>query len=128
MVVITSGAGAGYPYCGIIVLWNRLRTQARPHNLIRMTFHQNCVTLPASVVLNMIDKGRKITYRTFLKYVDVDHLAEQFPQYAWSLSEIREGNLRMKDDFVVEFYKSEFKGKPCVYVVHSAIEYVFIYQ
>jgi len=32
----------------------------------------------------------------------------------------------IKDDWAVSFCKSKYKGKPCYYIVHSGIEYIFL--
>ena len=71
----------------------------------------------------MIDTAREITYETLLRHVSTDELASVFPDYEWGRGK-RDG-LKLKDDYAVSFYSSTYRGKPCVYVCHSAIEYIF---
>ena len=35
------------------------------------------------------------------------------------------GGLRLKDDWHVGYFKSTYDGKPCYYIDHSRIEYIF---
>ena len=36
------------------------------------------------------------------------------------------GNLTIKTDYAVQFYKSEYLGKPCAYLTWSGYEYIWI--
>ena len=73
----------------------------------------------AEKIDSMVEQSRQITYKTFLKYVCFSHLMKVFPFYQGS-------GLHIKNDYGVSFHKSEYENKPCVYVCHSAIEYIFI--
>lgn len=46
--------------------------------------------------------------------IGMEHLATVFPDAA-----------ALKDDFGVNWHKSVWRGIPCIYVVHSAIEHIF---
>ena len=35
------------------------------------------------------------------------------------------GGLRLKDDWHVSFHRSRYRGQPCYYIKHSAIEYIW---
>lgn len=72
----------------------------------------------------MIDNGRSVTYRTLLKHVPVDELARLFPDYEWRPGIKNE--LRLKDDWAVEFSRSHWRGERCYYVRWSGIEFVFL--
>ena len=67
----------------------------------------------------MIDKGRQIKPDTFFKYVDFEELSKMmgYPE---------SGNLTLKNDYAVSFYKSKWDKKICYYMNHSAIEYIFV--
>jgi len=82
-----------------------------------------CVNSTAAKIHAMVDRAREITYRTFARYVTSEHLAEVFPWYTWGPG--RKGGLRFKDDFAIAYYRSEYNGRKCVYINHSAIEYIF---
>jgi hypothetical protein len=70
----------------------------------------------------MTDNARQIEYRTAMRAIGRDVLAEVFPDYDWNK---RPHYLTMKRDWHVGYYKSTFRGQPCIYVKHSAIEYIF---
>ena len=36
--------------------------------------------------------------------------------------------LHLKDDWHVNYYRSTFRGQPCYYAKHSAIEHIFTLQ
>ncbi len=80
-----------------------------------------CVGMPMKDVpsLNeMIDNSREVTLKTFRKHCDSREWED-------SMGYLRRGGLPLSGDWHVRFYKSKFKGKPCYYVVHSAIDYIF---
>ena len=83
-----------------------------------------CISIPMSQVddLNaMTDRARRITYRTARQHIGKNALALVFDNYDWGNGKY----LTMKRDWHVGYYKSTFRGKPCIYVKHSAIEYIF---
>ena len=87
----------------------------------------NCVNSGAKVIGRMVDQARKITYRTFMDKVgrDTVRMVYPFDTYAWGRNE---KGLRMKDDRHVRYYCSMYRGRPCYYVDHSSIEYVFVLE
>lgn len=83
-----------------------------------------CVNIPMCRVgelQDMIDRAQRITYRTARRRIG-QALAQVFPDYDWSN---RPRHLPMKRDWHVGYYRSVYRGKPVVYVRHSAIEYIF---
>ena len=72
----------------------------------------------------MQNHARELKYKAFLSHVDKKELEKLFPHYHWKPG--RNRGLRMKDDWAVSYWKSVYDSKPCVYVVHSCIEYVFV--
>lgn len=72
---------------------------------------------------NMMDQAKQITYRTFVKAVGLDSVRQIFGDYSWGY---QRGDIRMKNDPYVTYYRSVFNGRPCYYVRHSAIEYIFV--
>ena len=77
-----------------------------------------CVHLPAEDVIDMVDREREITYRTFCKYVDIKDLNIQFGY------DVIPG-MTLGSDYAVSFHRSKYRNTPCVYMRHSAIEYIF---
>jgi len=71
---------------------------------------------------DMMDKAKQITFRTFAKAVGLDSIRAIFGDYQWG----RGKDLRMKNDPYVTYYRSVYNGKPCYYVRHSGIEYIFV--
>ena len=87
----------------------------------KMRYVTCCVYAQGNDIENMVDVAKEIKYATFMKYVNSKELA-RILTYPWG----REEGLRLKSDYHVRYYKSMYKGKPCVFIVHSAIEYIFV--
>lgn len=80
-----------------------------------------CINSTADAIRDLIEHERAITYRTALKRIGRTNLARVFPDYDWR----GQGGLTMKRDWHVGYYKSRYLGRPCYFVRHSAIEYIF---
>ena len=78
----------------------------------------NCVNSTSELIEEMVDNSREIKYSTLLKHVSQKELDEIFPIYNGS-------GLTLEKDYSTSYYKSKYNGKPCVYVEHSRIEYIF---
>lgn len=90
-----------------------------------MNYITSCVAIghqDVPALNDMIEQARQVSYRTAQRAIGHDALASTFPDYDWSR---RPRDLTMKRDWHVAYFRSEFRGKPVVYVVHSAIEYIF---
>ena len=90
----------------------------------------NCVSSTASAINAMVDQATEITWETFRKHVPVEEVRNTFPAYSYRGEEFDEfGKLtigfHIKDDYMVGFWKSRYKGVCCYYITHSAIEYIF---
>ena len=98
-----------------------------------MTFLTTCANCPGPTagddINEMADAAREISWRTFRKYVSPKTLASLplLSSYHWGQGPPRKGTwrLRLQEDRAVSFHKSKFRGRPCVYLVHSAIEHIF---
>jgi len=84
-------------------------------------FVTNCIHSTAEAIHQMTDDAREITWRTFTRHVSVDELKALFPFYDWSGSH----GLHLSRDWSVSYWKSTYQGRPCYYVDHSRIEYIF---
>lgn len=89
------------------------------------TYRTNCTESTERLIRNMLDhdENREITRATFLKYVDRESLraVEDILGYEGHPSQ----GLTMAGDGYVTYWKSFYRGRPCVYFSWSAIEYIF---
>lgn len=83
----------------------------------------NCVTTTNKQLTPMISNARQIDFDTFAQAVDMAEVKRLFPQYNWNGD--NSNGLRLNDDRYVSYWESAFMGKPCVYIQHSCIEYIF---
>lgn len=90
-------------------------------------FATTCVQASPRHIQTMVEGARPISCKAFLRNVGRAEAEDAFPDYCWCR---KAGcpNLHLRQDWAVRFYRSTFEGKPCVYVDHSAIEYVFVGQ
>lgn len=85
-----------------------------------------CVDLKGRDITEMCDKATEVSYQTIRK-----RLGKALMEFAESMGyETSPGGSRrgifLSNDYHVRYYKSRYKGKPCYYIYHSCIEYVFI--
>jgi len=84
-----------------------------------------CVDLNGDDISDMVDEADQISWKEFYKYVDREDVEELFHGYGYDWSKRPKG-LSLEKDWAVRTFRSKYKGKPCVYIQHSAIEYVFV--
>jgi hypothetical protein len=89
-----------------------------------MVFTTNCISSDGESINRMTDAARSITRRTFLRHVAPGALAEIEQSLCYDTGTER-GGLRMSNDWAVSYHKSTYRGRPCVYFRHSAIEWIF---
>lgn len=70
----------------------------------------------------MIDEARDVSYRTFRRRVPA--VAKLAAEMGYESHPAK--GLTIKDDWMVHYAKSTWYGKPCYFLTHSAIEYVFL--
>jgi hypothetical protein len=93
----------------------------------RKSYLRNCVSWPMDEVheLNqMIENATPISLATFRKHVDREQLDELEKALGYATRSYEKG-VRLSKDYHVGFYRSTLNGAPVVYLLHSAIEYVF---
>ena len=85
-----------------------------------------CVSLNGQDINDMKDHPscREITRETFIKHVGREKLWDSEERLGYERHPKR--GLTMAGDWHVGYFKSVYRGYPCVYFVHSAIEHVFI--
>ncbi len=87
----------------------------------KYVYHTCCVQSDAESIQDMVDQAREISLATFRRHCDCEDW-ERDMGYARG----REAGIHLKNDYHVSFHRSRFRGHPCCFAVHSAIEYVFI--
>ena len=85
-----------------------------------------CVDLKGCDITEMCDGATEVSYRTVRK-----RLGKALMKFAASMGyKTSPGGSRrglfLSNDYHVRYYKSRYKGKPCYYIDHSCIDYVFI--
>jgi len=86
-----------------------------------MTYLTCCVNSTYELISDLQDSAVDISYKTFRKY------AEGLDEWAKSMGYEARSNqgLTLKNDFMVGYYKGVYSGKPCVFLTHSSIEYIW---
>lgn len=83
-----------------------------------MEYNTNCVNSTAKLIDNMIDKSVEITAPELSKIIGKPLIDIQM--------KIGYGDwMSIDDDWAVRFYKSTYDGKNCVYILWSAIEWIY---
>ena len=82
-----------------------------------------CVNSTAAKIDAMVAEAREVTYRTIAR-----HCAglEEWARANLYDTGTDRGGLRLKNDWAVTYFKSRYGGKPCYYICHSCIEYIWI--
>lgn len=86
----------------------------------------NCVRSTAELIGSMVDNDaavEEIAYRDFVSMLG-DGDAQAGEEVLHEAFPPRPG-LTLEQDYHVRYHASSFDGMPCLYVVHSAVEYVF---
>jgi hypothetical protein len=85
------------------------------------TFETNCVNSDGESIQEMVDAATETTYETMVRN------CEGLLEWAVGQGYERRSNkgLTLKNDWHVAYHRSTFRGKPCYFLVWSAIEYVW---
>jgi len=76
-------------------------------------YHINCVDAKGDDIEEMTDIAKEISWKTLFGYVNKSDVNDIF-------------GYDVSKDYSVSCYKSKYRGKPCFYIQHSRIEYVFL--
>lgn len=91
--------------------------------MTRYKFLTSCVNTKGDDINEMQAVAKEVTRGTFLQYVDRASLADLTD--ALGYERYPRAGLTMAGDWHVSYYRSIYRGQPCVYFVHSCIEYIF---
>lgn len=85
----------------------------------------SCVESNNQSITDMIESPveEEVSYEEFMSNVSRDEIKSLFPIYDW---EEGTDGFTLQNDYHVSYHKSKFEGYDCYYMVHSAIEWVFI--
>ena len=66
-----------------------------------------------------------IAYRTFRRIVGGDVLDARAKQLGYEVGPQRRGELRIHNDWHVSYHRSTYRGRPCLYIMWSAMNQIF---
>lgn len=84
-----------------------------------MFYRTNCTVTEAKLLEPMCENAEEISLIEFKKEVD----SESFNEFSKMLGYNK--NFPIEKEPFITYHKSNFDGKPCVYAVQSAIEWIF---
>lgn len=79
----------------------------------------------------MTENAQTVTWETFRRHVPIHEVMGCFPYYSYRgednnpVTKEQTIGYHIKDDWAVGFWRSEYRGKPCYYITHSGIEYIW---
>lgn len=79
-----------------------------------------CVHSDGPSINRMTDAAREVTLRTFRRRCATRNWEESL-----GYERAGRGGLALSNDWHVSFHKSVYRGRPCYYARHSAIEHIF---
>lgn len=88
------------------------------------SYWKNCSDFHPSEIrhlLHMVNDAKEITFRTFFQYCKREEAYKLF-----DYERDKRKGLTLEQDTHVRYYQSTYKGERCFYLVHSAIEYIFM--
>ena len=94
---------------------------------MNFTFWKSCPSLTPDEVpaqSEMIAQGEDVSYRTFRRLVGGEEMDRWASGHGYDVGHER-GGLRLSKDWHVAFYRSTWEGKPCLFLVWSAMEMIW---
>lgn len=85
-------------------------------------YETSCVNSTAELINALSISAKEVSYRTVLKHCEgLLDWADGFNVY----SRRSDCGLTLKEDWHVTYHKGTYDGRPCYYVQHSGIEYIW---
>jgi hypothetical protein len=82
----------------------------------------NCIESSYELISAMIDQAKEVSLSVVRKHCqEIEHWAKDMGYAKNSRS-----GLTLKNDWHVAYYKSFYDSKPCYFIRHSAIEYIWV--
>jgi len=88
-------------------------------------FVTDCVSAKGDDITEMVDEAEDVTWEEFNRHVSNDEIRLVMGDFYDYDDQDNNAGLKFQDDPYVSFHKSVYRGRPCYYFDHSAIEYVF---
>ena len=79
-----------------------------------------CVDSDGRSIDQMVDAGREVKNETFRRKLGPDAYRELEKRFGYGR------HLSLADDYHVRYFTSIYRGQKCIYMVHSAIEYIYV--
>ncbi len=97
-------------------------------------FEIDCTQSTAQKIDDMIDQAVPVEWEAIEDHIGIDQLRSMYPFAIYSyegeeynpITGEQTMSMSLKDDYAVEFFRSRYDGVPSYYIVHSAIEYIFL--
>lgn len=89
---------------------------------MRFVYLTSCVDSDAESIQTMVDEAEEVTCRRFREECN----SRQWERDQGYLVGPGGKGLRLYNDWAVRYFKSRYRSAECYYVVHSAIEYIFV--
>lgn len=88
----------------------------------KLPYYASCISWPGKVVdlVDLVEESRPIKRETFVRRTE----AHDRRQLETALGYDRTG-LKIDRDWHVQYRSGRLQGRQCVFVIHSAIEFVF---
>ena len=83
-------------------------------------FVTTCVAANGDDIRDMVDQAAPIDFHDFSSEIGEEQVEWLSDEFGYS-----DLVLKMEEDCHVRFFRSKYKGIDCVFMLHSAIEYVF---
>ena len=87
-------------------------------------FETTCVNSTAELIHDMQDNSEDLTHDEFAELLGNEKLNDWAQDMGYSVEE--DGGLLLKDDWHVTYGKGEYGGRECIFIVHSAIEHIWL--
>lgn len=87
-----------------------------------MDYVGNCTHLDGQDVEDMVDQSTEVSAKEFRKNIG----DREYKELEKDLGYGAVPSLNLESDYATSFYKSKYRGQPCYYLEHSAIEYIFV--
>lgn len=87
----------------------------------RYRYATSCINSTAEAIHALVDAARDVCFATIRRHcIGLDDWARDMGYAVGS-----QHGLHLKDDWAVSYHKSSYRGVPCYYVRHSAIEHIW---
>ena len=102
------------------------KTGVRCQDKFRYFAADNELRFVEPAIKGMLLDKKTVVWSTFRRKVCLDELRDIFPYYNWRSGRLDIGQIHIRNDPNVQFYRSRFSGCPCYFLLHCGTEYIFL--